>query len=156
MFRTGFLSIIRSLASNVCSAISICHTDYADLLLASSQHNVYDIYLLLCLQCWTPDDGQRKCPKYVEFLSKNVFEKLVHLVGFIIRIYHVARSSECQILFRRVCVPREYHCPVNCSVSYTSPSANQNRKWHRYCESSCSTSAYSVLSASSKVFCIVL
>jgi len=25
------------------------------------------------------------------------FEKLVHLVGFIIRIYHDARSSECQI-----------------------------------------------------------
>ena len=32
------------------------------------------------------DDGQRNCPKYVEFHSKNKFEKLVHLVGFIIRI----------------------------------------------------------------------
>jgi hypothetical protein len=29
-------------------------------------------------------------------LSKNKFENLVHLVGFIIRIYHDARSSECQ------------------------------------------------------------
>jgi len=27
---------------------------------------------------------------------KNKFVKLVHLVGFIIRIYHGARSSECQ------------------------------------------------------------
>jgi hypothetical protein len=35
-------------------------------------------------------------PKHVEFYSKNKFEKLVHLVGFIIRIYHDARSSECQ------------------------------------------------------------
>ena len=35
----------------------------------------------------TPDDGQRKCPKYVEFYSKNKFEKLVHLVGFIMRIH---------------------------------------------------------------------
>ena len=35
----------------------------------------------------TPDDGQRNCPKHVEFYSKNKFEKLVHLVGFIIRIY---------------------------------------------------------------------
>jgi len=26
------------------------------------------------------------------FYSKNKFEKLVHLVGFIIRIYHAARS----------------------------------------------------------------
>jgi hypothetical protein len=33
----------------------------------------------------TPDDGQRNCPKCVEFDSKNKIEKLVHLVGFIIR-----------------------------------------------------------------------
>jgi hypothetical protein len=37
--------------------------------------------------------------EYVEFYSKNKFEKLVHLVGFIIRIYHGARSSECQAEF---------------------------------------------------------
>ena len=49
----------------------------------------------------TPDDGQRNCPKHAEFYSKNKFEKLVHLVGFIIRIYHDARSSECQIRFIR-------------------------------------------------------
>jgi len=30
----------------------------------------------------------------VEFYSKNKFEKLVHLVGFSIRIYHAARSPE--------------------------------------------------------------
>ena len=47
----------------------------------------------------TPDDGQRNCPKHVEFYSKNKFEKLVHLVGFIIRIYHDARSLE-----RKICV----------------------------------------------------
>jgi len=29
---------------------------------------------------------QRNCPKHVEFYSKNKYEKLVHLVGFIIRI----------------------------------------------------------------------
>ena len=49
---------------------------------------------LLCLQWKTPDYGQRNCPKHVEFYSKNKFEKLVHLVGFIIRIYHDARSPE--------------------------------------------------------------
>jgi len=32
-----------------------------------------------------PDDGQRNCPKRVEFYSKNKFEKLVHIFGFIIR-----------------------------------------------------------------------
>jgi len=40
---------------------------------------------LLCVQWKTPDDGQRNCPKHVEFYSKNKFEKLVHLVGFIVR-----------------------------------------------------------------------
>jgi hypothetical protein len=41
---------------------------------------------LLCVQWKTADGGQRNCPKHVEFQSKNKFEKLVHLVGFIIRI----------------------------------------------------------------------
>jgi len=54
---------------------------------------------LLCVQWKTPDDGQRKCPKHAEFYSKNKFEKLVHLVGFIIRIYHDARSRERECLF---------------------------------------------------------
>jgi len=46
--------------------------------------NLYDIPLL-CVQWKTPDDGQRNCPKHVEFHSKNKFEELVHLVSFIIR-----------------------------------------------------------------------
>jgi len=41
---------------------------------------------LLCVQWKTPDDGLRNCPKNVRFYSKNKFEKLVHLVSFIIRI----------------------------------------------------------------------
>jgi len=36
-------------------------------------------------------------PKYVEFYSKDKFEKLVYLVGFIIRIYHDVRSHEGQM-----------------------------------------------------------
>jgi len=52
---------------------------------------------LLCVQWKTPGDGHRNCPKHVEFHSKNKFEKLVHLVGFIIGIYHDARSPEHQI-----------------------------------------------------------
>ena len=94
MFRTGFLSIIRSLVLYTQQQVYVIHTGYADCLLASSQHN---LYLLVCVQCQTPDDGQRNCPKHVEFYSKNKLEKLVHLVGFIIRIYHDARFSECQI-----------------------------------------------------------
>jgi len=44
---------------------------------------------LLCVQWETPDDGQRNCPKHVEFYSKNKFDKWVHLVGFIIRIIYI-------------------------------------------------------------------
>ena len=35
---------------------------------------------LLCVQLKTPDDGQRNCPKHVEFYSKTKFDKLVHRV----------------------------------------------------------------------------
>jgi len=52
---------------------------------------------LVCVQWKTPDDGRRNCPKHVELYSKNKFEKLVHLIGFIIRICHDARSPERQI-----------------------------------------------------------
>jgi len=42
-------------------------------------------YTITYLQWKTPDDEQRNCPKHVEFYSKNKFEKLLHLVGFITR-----------------------------------------------------------------------
>jgi len=63
-------------------AIGIGHKGYADCLLTSSQHNLYDPY----------------CPKQVESYSKNKFEKLVHLVGFIIRIdyiFHTPATRHC-------------------------------------------------------------
>ena len=52
---------------------------------------------LLCVQWKTPDDVQRNCLKHVDTYSKNKFEKFVHLVGFIIGIYHDARSPVRQI-----------------------------------------------------------
>ena len=48
--------------------------------------NLYDIYHCCMYSEKIPDDGQRNCPKHVEFYSKNKFEKLVHVVGFIIRM----------------------------------------------------------------------
>ena len=51
---------------------------------------------LLCIQWKTPDDGERNCPKHAEFYSKNKFEKLVLLVGFIMTIYYDAWSPERQ------------------------------------------------------------
>jgi len=64
--------------------------------LASSHQNLYDTYHCCVYSKKTPDNGQRNCPKHVEFYSKNKFEILVHLVGFIVRICHDARSPECQ------------------------------------------------------------
>ena len=47
------------------------------------------VCVCVCVQLKTPHDGQRNCPKHVKFYSKNKdkFEKLVHLVGFIIKNY---------------------------------------------------------------------
>jgi len=42
---------------------------------------------------WWTEELSETC---IEFYSKNKFEKLVHLVGFIIRIYHEAPSPERQ------------------------------------------------------------
>ena len=39
-------------------------------------------------------DERRSYPKHVEFYYKIKFEKLMHLVSFIIRLYHDARSRE--------------------------------------------------------------
>jgi hypothetical protein len=88
------------------TAIGLCHTGFAGCLLAGSGWNIliplassqHNLYVLLCVQCWIPDAGQRNCPKHVEFYSKNKFEKLMHLVGFVIRIYHDTRPAECQMV----------------------------------------------------------
>ena len=52
----------------------------------ASKHstNLYDIYLMLCVQPWTPDDGRKYPPKHVQWYSIN--SKIVHLVCFIIEI----------------------------------------------------------------------
>ena len=71
MFRTVPLSIIRSfftVHSPMVYVIQVCC------------HNI-----AVCTLKKPPDDGQRNCPKHVEFHSKYKFEKLVHLVGFIVR-----------------------------------------------------------------------
>ena len=75
---------------------------------------------LLCVQWKTPDDGQRNCPKNVEFYSKNKFEKLVHQVGFIIRICHDARSHERQIWEISASSWFYYKNLSRCTVTWTS------------------------------------
>jgi hypothetical protein len=76
---------------------------------------------LLCVQWKTPDDGQRNCPKHAEFHSKNRYEKLVRLVGFIIRIYHDARSHERQ---DRLCLYPVSETVLNCTQYWVWPVKN--------------------------------
>ena len=139
MFRTGFLSIIRSLvlyiqqqvyviqvllsasnqrdalnsqiyfwnrtlhvldrfsvhhqeSSTVYTAIGICHTGFADCQQAVNKTCMTYTYCcvystrLLMMDRKPVQNMQSSIPKHLEHYSKNKFEKLVHLVGFITRI----------------------------------------------------------------------
>jgi len=72
------------------------------ILLASCQPTCMTYTIAVCT-VKNSDNGQRNCLKHVEFHSNNKFEKFVHLVGFIIRIYHDARSPERQKLNKNIC-----------------------------------------------------
>jgi len=62
-------------------------------MLPSTLKYLYSIYLTLYVQSCTPDDGRKDHPKHVEWYSIN-WKKIVHLVGFTMKIYHDARSHE--------------------------------------------------------------
>ena len=78
MFRTVPLSIIISFSLYIQQRYMSYR--FADSLRATSYQQTCMTYTV------APDDGQRNCPKDVQFYTKNKFEKLVHLVGFIRRI----------------------------------------------------------------------
>jgi hypothetical protein len=90
MFRTVPLSVVRSFS--LYTQQWYMSYKFADSLRAGSGRN------LSCSQSKTPDDGQRNCPKHVEFCYKNKFGELMHLVGFIIKIYNDAQSPALQII----------------------------------------------------------
>jgi len=117
MFRTVPLSIIRSFAMYTQQYIQVCW----------QQVVIKPVWYipLLCLQWKTADDGQRNCPKRVEFYSKNKFEKLVHVVGFIIIIYHDARSPERhKICYLSIQYMSQYLSHVKFKIIITLPNSN--------------------------------
>ena len=78
----------------------------------------------------TPDDRQSNSPKHTEFWSKNKFENLVHLVGFIIRTLHpiykcktlhisVDKKNQLDVTF---CIL--YFSSNSCSTCFGQPSAH--------------------------------
>jgi hypothetical protein len=71
--------------------------------------DLYDISSL-SVQWITPDDGQRNCLKHAEFRFQNKFEKLVRLVGFIIKKFvtmhghmNLKKKTKCWIWDGEVC-----------------------------------------------------
>jgi len=89
MFQTVPLSVI--------SSFFTVHTAMVYVIQLASSKPLWHIQLL-CVQWKTAGDGHRNWSKHVDFYSKNKFEKFVQLVGFIIRIYHDARSPERQFI----------------------------------------------------------
>jgi len=71
----------------------------------------------LCVQRKTRDDWQKNCPKHVEFHSKNKFEKLVRLVGFITRnlCCSLCQEARCKYHFGTWLSPISI---LSCRVSY--------------------------------------
>jgi hypothetical protein len=99
MFRTDAVSLIRSYS--MYTQRWYMSYRFVDSLRAGSGWNCSSILILqsvykpvwhkpsLSVQWITLDDGQRNCLKHVEFHFQNKFEKLMHLVGFIIRTQYI-------------------------------------------------------------------
>ena len=102
--QTYELSIVSSL-NTVFTAIGICRTIYVDCLLARSRPrqqtvNITSMTNTYCCEysIKSPDDGQYvSLSEICRVLYQNKVEKQCILLAFIIRIYHEAWSSECQI-----------------------------------------------------------
>ena len=82
-------------------------------------------YTVTCVQWKTADDGQRNSPKHVEFYSKNKFDKLVILVGIIIRIFHDARSPE-----RQTTQVLQHNCITNATAARKILNLYSTRSMH--------------------------
>jgi hypothetical protein len=94
MFRTVPLSIISSFS--LYTQQWYMSYEFRPYLARKLSANLYDIYhcCVYSEKLLMMDRGTVR--NMYSFCSKNKFEKLVHLVGFIIRIYHDARSPERQ------------------------------------------------------------
>jgi len=113
----------------------VCHTGLLTTCEQAVSKPVWHIPLLR-VQWKTPDDGQRNCPKHVEFHSKNKFEKSVHLVGFIIRKFPlywkiVVLSFSESVILLGLLDPGVESTTVLCYIGAILPvDALWQSKWH--------------------------
>ena len=96
MLRTVLLSNIRSFS--LYTQQWYMSSRFADSLRAGSgwsklSANLYDIYRCCVYSKKTPDDGQRNCPKHVEFHSKNISLILLVSCQQICMTYTIARCT---------------------------------------------------------------
>jgi len=92
MFRTDLPPIIRS-PDIVFTANGICYTIYVDCLPADGYQLLWIQYQVSRWWWWTVSLYETR-----RFVYQNKIEKKCILLASIVRIYHDARSSECQIL----------------------------------------------------------
>ena len=86
---------------------------------------------LLYVQWKIADDGQKNCPKHVQFYSRNKFEKLVHLVGFIIRrlcSYSVLLYTFCWIPYTSHSLVQQTN--INKNIASLTGKVLKARKWN--------------------------
>jgi len=78
------------------------------------------------------DDGQRYCPKHVKSYSKNKFENLVFLFGFIIRmlVWSFAKTAQLvqKLIWRETRTACWYHIPTPLPFETKGKVAH----WHDY------------------------
>ena len=138
MFWTVPLSIIRSFSLYTQQYIPVCWElayFWNKTLYVLDSSSVYhqefftvhtaNWYVLLCVQWKTPDDWQRNCPKHVDPYSKNKFEKLVHLVRFIVRNFK--NTSAWSVILSLLC--RAIHSITTASLS-PPPRVQQRRAFY--------------------------
>jgi len=86
--------------------------------------------MAVCTVKKTPDDRQRNCPKHVVCYSKNKFEKLVHLVGFIIKKLSSYLLRCTMHFYNHPALPNDQsvstidpfkHCGANCKTLKQTP-----------------------------------
>jgi hypothetical protein len=59
---------------------------------------------------FTPDDGQRNCPKTCRVSWQNKFAKLVHLVGFIIKKFIMMHGHMNIKMYKKIKIWAQEYC----------------------------------------------
>ena len=121
MFRTDLLSIIRSL-----------NTVFTAIVLWQVWQITIAVYTVLDTW-WRTVNLSETCT----VLYQIKFEKQCISLAFIIRIYHDARSSECQILYRNVLVHVQFP-----SYLYTGSSTHTHTYTHTHIHKDCTHKIY--------------